>query len=188
MLALGLGMLLAGCGGGTGSDSTTVAGNIPVAYAKRVNTVGLDPLTGASFVAGGDLIIREVASASAPEYNITAAITQGVGDVTDPEVSYDGTKIVFAMNCPTSNTSTIGGVAACTGHWNIWEYDMSGGLTTGSLRRITSSTQNDDVGPAYLPAGAGYVFSSNRQTTSYTEPGAGTKLLRARRVRARAGL
>jgi hypothetical protein len=167
MLALGLGMLLAGCGGGTGNDSTTVAGNIPVAYAKRVNTAGLDPLTGASFVAGGDLIIREVASASAPEYNITAAITQGVGDVTDPEVSYDGTKIVFAMNCPTSNTSTVGGVAACTGHWNIWEYDMSGGLTTGSLRRITSSTQNDDVGPAYLPAGAGYVFSSNRQTTSY---------------------
>jgi hypothetical protein len=161
-------LALAACGGGNGSDSTTVAGNTPVVYAKRVNTAGLDPLTGSSFVAGGDLMIREVASPSAPEYNITAPITQGVGDVTDPEVSYDGTKIVFAMNCPASNTSTIGGVPACTGRWNIWEYDMSGGsLTNGSLRRITDTTSNDDVGPAYLPAGAGYVFSSNRQTLSY---------------------
>jgi hypothetical protein len=165
-LGLALGLALAGCGGGSSNDSTTVAGNISVAYAKRVNTAGLDPLTGASFVPGGDLIIREVVSASAPEYNVTTSITQGVGDVTDPEVSYDGTKIVFAMNCPASNTATTNGAAACTGHWNIWEYDMSAGITAGTLRRITSS-QNDDVGPNYLPAGAGYVFSSNRQTTSY---------------------
>jgi hypothetical protein len=50
---------------------------------------------------------------------------------------------------------------------------MTAGLTSGSLRRITSSTQNDDVGPAYLPAGAGYVFSSNRQTTSHVNQALG---------------
>ncbi len=78
-------------------------------------------------------MIREKSSPSAPEFNVTAAITQGKGDVSDPEVSYDGKKIVFAMRCPTSNTSSVGGVAACTGRWNIWEYDMNAGLTTGTL-------------------------------------------------------
>jgi len=174
-LPAALALVLAACGGGSGSDSTTVAGNIPIVYAKRVNTVGLDPLDGSfGAVAGGDLMVRAVASPSAPEYNLTAPITQGVGDVADPEVSYDGLKIVFAMNCPTSNTSTVGGVAACTGHWNIWEYDMTGaGLTTGSFRRLTNSTVADDVGPAYLPGNAGYVFSSNRQQTSYTNQALG---------------
>jgi hypothetical protein len=155
--------LLCGC---SGSDATTVAGNVPVAYAKRVNTISLNPLTGASSAPGGDIIIRDTSSASAPEHNITASITQGVGDVADPEVSYDGTKLVFAMNCPSSNTSTINGVKACTGRWNIWEYDMSAGIASGTFRRITNSTTADDVGPAYLPNGRGFVFSSNRQATS----------------------
>ena len=153
--ALGVGATLAACSGG-GSDSTTVSGNIPLAYVKRINTFRMDPLTGTPGAPGGDLIIRDTSSASAPEHNITAAFTQGVGDVADPEVSYDGKKLVFAMNCPSSNTATIGGVPACTGRWNIWEYDMtSGGITGGAFRRITSSSQADDVGPVYLrPAAA----------------------------------
>jgi hypothetical protein len=158
-------LLLCACSGG-GSDATTVSGDVAVAYTKRVNTISLNPLTGASSAAGGDLIIRATASPSAPEINVTAPFTQGVGDVVDPEVSYDGTKIVFAMNCPASNTATIGGAKACTGHWNIWEYDTSAGLSSGTFRRITNSTTSDDVGPAYLPNGRGYVFSSNRQATS----------------------
>ena len=40
----------------------------------------------------------------------------------------------------------------------------AGGLAGGTLRRITASTASDDVDPAYLPAGGGFVFSSNRQT------------------------
>jgi len=166
--------LLAGC---SGSDSTTVSGDVPVAYAKRVNTIALNPLTGASFAPGGDIIIRDTASPSAPEHNITAAITQGVGDVADPEVSYDGTKLVFAMNCPASNTSTIGGAKACTGHWNIWEYDMSAGIASGTFRRITNSATSDDVGPAYLPNGRGFVFSSNRQATSSVRQALGQSYL-----------
>jgi len=158
------GTLLAGC---SGSDATTVSGDVPVAYVKRVSTVTLNPLTGASSLPGGDLIIRQASSPSAPEINVTAPYTQGVGDAADPEVSYDGKKLVFAMNCPTSNTATINGAKACTGHWNIWEYDMTtGGASAGSYRRITSSTTSDDVGPAYLPNGRGFVFSSNRQATS----------------------
>ena len=169
VVALAAALTVVGCGSGSnGTDNTvTVNGDVPLAYAKRLNSVGLNPTDGAPTAPGGDLIIREKSSASAREINVTASITQGVGDVSDPEVSYDGKKVVFAMTCPTSNTAQVGGVVACTGRWNIWEYDTTtGGLAGGSLRRITSSSSDDDVDPAYLPAGRGFVFSSNRQTLS----------------------
>jgi Hydrazine synthase alpha subunit middle domain len=167
-----LALSLAACSGGdkNATSSVAVAGDVPVAYAKRVNTMNMNPTDGAPTAPGGDLLIREKSSPSAPEHNVTARFTEGRGDVSDPEVSYDGKKIAFAMRCPTSNTATIGGVPACTGRWNIWEYDMTtGGFTGGTFKRITSSTEHDDVDPAYLPAGRGFVFSSNRQTTSRTQ-------------------
>lgn len=166
---LGLAALaLAGCTS-KNTDNVTVSGDVAVAYVKRANTIGMNPTDGANTAPGGDLIIREKSSPSAPEHNVTASITQGQGDVSDPEVSYDGKKIVFALRCPTSNTSTIGGQPACTGRWNIWEYDMTtGGFAGGTLRRITNSTQDDDVDPAYLPAGRGFVFASNRQSKTKT--------------------
>src|SRR6478735_929079 len=160
---------LAGCGSGTSaSDSTTVtvAGDVPIAYAQRANTMMINPTNGGPFAPGGDLMIRDKSSASAQEHNVTAQFTQGRGDVQNPEVSYDGKKIVFAMNCPADNTSKIGDVPACTGSWDIWEYDMTtGGLTGGTFRRLTA-TGDDDVEPTYLPAGRGYVFTSNRQLKS----------------------
>nr|WP_297350898.1 hypothetical protein [uncultured Caldimonas sp.] len=159
---------LAACGSGSdGSDNVTVEGDVAIAYAMRPSTVNMNPTNGAPSAAGGDLFIRERSSPSAREHNITARFTQGRGDASDPEVSYDGKKIVFSMRCPTSNTATIDGQPACTGRWNIWEYDMTtGGLSGGTFRRLTNSTQDDDVDPAYLPAGRGFVFSSNRQTKS----------------------
>jgi Hydrazine synthase alpha subunit middle domain len=160
-------VLVSACGSGSASSSDTVAvnGDVSIAYAKRANTITMNPTDGTPTAPGGDLMLREKSSPSAREINATASITQGKGDVSDPEVSYDGKKIVFALTCPTTNTSTIDGAPACTGKWNIWEYDMTaGGLTNGTLRRITASTQSDDVDPAYLPANGGFVFSSNRQT------------------------
>jgi len=169
-------LLLAACGSGTSSDAgtVTVQGDVAVAYTKRVNTLGQNPTNGSPSAPGGDLLVREKSSPSAVEHNLTAQFTQGVGDASDPEVSYDGKKIVFAMKCPAANTSTItvsgAPVPACTGRWNIWEYDMTGAsLTTGSFRRLTASTADDDVDPAYLPGGRGFVFSSNRQTASKTQ-------------------
>ncbi|HET7863876.1 MAG TPA: hypothetical protein VFL86_05655 [Burkholderiaceae bacterium] len=158
-----------GCGNSGSSGSTvTVAGDVPLVYVKRSTSISLAPTNGAPSAPGGDLLMREKSSPSAPEHNLTARFTQGVGDASDPEVSYDGKKVIFSMRCPTSNTTaTINGQPACTGRWNIWEYDTSaGGLTNGTFRRLTSSTQDDDVDPYYLPAGRGFVFSSNRQTKS----------------------
>jgi hypothetical protein len=169
VLATATMLLVSACGSGSASSSDTVAvnGDVSIAYAKRANTITMNPTDGAPTAPGGDLMLREKSSPSAREVNATASITQGKGDVSDPEVSYDGKKIVFAMTCPTTNTSTIDGAAACTGRWNIWEYDMTtGGLAGGTLRRVTASDKSDDVDPAYLPAGGGFVFSSNRQTTT----------------------
>ena len=178
--AIGAACALVACGSGSsGSEDTlVVAGDFPLAYVKRVNTMGLNPTDGTPFAAGGDLMLREKSSASAVEHNLTARFTQGNGDASDPEVSYDGKKIVFSMKCPTTNTSTIGGQPACTGAWNIWEYDTTGAtLTTGTFRRITASADSDDVDPAYLPASRGFVFSSNRQTKSKTNQATGTVYL-----------
>ena len=166
--ALALLIGLAGCNGNS-SDSATVAvaGDVPIAYAKRSTTLSINPTDGTPTAPGGDLMIREKSSPSAPEHNVTALFTQGVGDVSDPEVSFDGKKIIFAMRCPTANTAKVGDQPACTGRWNIWEYDMtSGGFTGGSFKRLTASAESDDVDPAYLPAGRGVVFSSNRQTAT----------------------
>jgi len=160
---------LPGCSGSGKSDedSLSIDGAVPIAYVKRVNTLGMDPTNGAPSAPGGDLMVKEMSSPSATEHNLTESITQGNGDASDPEVSYNGKKIIFSLKCPTSNTSRIDGVAACTGRWNIWEYDMAGAtLTTGKFRRLTSSTEDDDVDPAYLPEGRGFIFSSNRQTKS----------------------
>jgi hypothetical protein len=170
LVAVGV-LSLSACGGGSKSASSTVtvSGDVAIAYAKRVNTIGLNPTNGAPTAAGGDLIIREKASPSAPEHNITTQFTLGKGDAATPEVSYDGKKILFSMRCPSSNAVTIGGVAACTDHWNIWEYDMTtGGITGGTFRRVTASTADDDFHPVYLPSGQGIVFTSNRQTKSKT--------------------
>ncbi len=168
--------VLAGCSGnGTSStDTVTVNGDVPLAYVKRSTAVTMNPTDGANSAPGGDLMLREKSSASAAEYNLTARFTQGQGDASDPEVSYDGKRIVFAMRCPTANTATVdapgGPVPACTGRWNIWEYTLtetSGpGLANGTFRRVTSTATADDVDPVYLPANRGIIFSSNRQAKS----------------------
>ncbi|MFO1266580.1 MAG: hypothetical protein U1F67_07265 [Rubrivivax sp.] len=165
---------LAACNGGSSgnSDSVVVQGDVPLVYVKRSTTIRMNPTDGTSSAAGGDLMLREKSSPSAREYNLTAQFTQGRGDASDPEVSYDGKKVVFALRCPASNTATVADgsgntVNACTGRWNIWEYDMTGtALAAGTFRRLTGSSSDDDVDPTYLPAGQGFIFSSNRQAKS----------------------
>jgi hypothetical protein len=170
-------LALAGCSGsGDSADTLTVNGDVAIVYTKRVNTLGLNPTDAAPFAAGGDLILREKSSPSAPEHNLTKQFTQGKGDVSDPEVSYDAKKIVFAMNCPTSNTAQINGAAACTGRWNIWEYTLpAGGFEGGAYRRLTNSSTDDDFDPYYLPAGKGFVFASNRQTKTKNTQAVGSQ-------------
>lgn len=140
---------------GKGEDSVTVEGDVPVAYVKRpVSTLG-NPTDAITFTAGGDLFIREKSSPSAPEINVTSSQTGGRGDVSDPEVSYDGRKLLFSMRRNVSE------------NWRVWEYDIAQNRLTQIVCNVASGTtpDGDDVDPAYLPDGR-IVFASNRQEKS----------------------
>ena len=90
-----------GAGGSTGGDPVTV--DYPVFYVKRPapdpedEDVTDDPRKLLRFEIGADLYTRPTASPSSPETNITQGETQGLGDVRDVDVNFDGTKVVFAM-------------------------------------------------------------------------------------------
>ena len=149
---------LSACGGG-GNNSGNTAEPVPlddngIAYVKRVvprdsngNLVQADARRAYTFNAGGDLYYRAHSSPSATEKNLTGAITGGKGDVRDVEVSYDGTKLIFALRLPElPNTA-----AENQPTWNIWEYN----LTTSQLHRVitsdTTAEEGQDVSPHYLP-------------------------------------
>jgi hypothetical protein len=160
--------LLTGCGGGDGQDPDPLVEDFGIAYVRRpleLNNSGtaiqLDVREVESFTPGGDLYYRDLASPSAPERNITAAITQGMGDVKDVEVSYDGTKLLFALRQPDIQNAT----PADQNKWDIWEYD----IPADSLRRVTvtdnTAKAGEDIAPHYLPDGR-IIFSSTRQRQS----------------------
>ena len=168
-------LLLAGCGGGgggvgiaEGQSPDPVLVEVPIAYIKRplpMNGMGgLEPIQAdelLTFDVGADLYLRDRASPTATEINITTAVTQGMGDVRDVDVSWDGTKIVFAMRGPFDPNLADEDQPP----WNIWEYD----IPNASLRRVIVSDivadAGHDIGPAYLPDGR-IMFSSTRQRQS----------------------
>jgi hypothetical protein len=151
--------LLAGCGGGSQEPDPVVVDK-PIAYVKRpiTETTTTDIRVSQAFEAGGDLYLRDRASASADETNITGRVTGGQGDVRDVSVSFDGSKLLFSLRMPLIE----GADPEDQPTWNIWEYDIS----TATLRRIFSSDTTAEDGhdrfPHYLPDGR-IVFSSTRQ-------------------------
>jgi len=167
-------LALTGCNGegggvdlGSGQNPDPVAVDFPVAYVKTplVNpldpTLAMDPPDARellTFRVGSDLFVKDRAAPSAPERNVTAAVTLGLGDVRDVEPSYDGTRFVFAMRGPFDENLNDDEQPK----WNIWEYDVA----NDALRRIIVSDitaeAGHDVAPHYLPDGR-IVFSSTRQ-------------------------
>ena len=164
-------LLLGACGGGAGAGSgnATTQGVDPlvqdygIAYVRRpvpaMDTA--DAREATTFIAGGDLYYRDLASPSAAERNITFPITGGMGDVKDVEPSFDGSKLVFALRLP----DIQGADPEDQPTWNIWEYD----IPNDQLRRIITSDitaeAGQDVAPHYLPDGR-IIFSSSRQRKS----------------------
>jgi hypothetical protein len=167
----GLISILSACGGGIGGSSQSqdpVVADFPIAYIKHPvpmdnqgNPAGSDARRVLTFNKGGDLYLRDRASPSAAERNITASITGGMGDVKDVEVSFDGKRLLFAMHAPEPMDTTTDPLPT----WNIWEYEIE----THQLRRIITSDitaeAGDDVAPHYLPDNR-IVFSSTRQRQS----------------------
>jgi len=166
---------LSGCGGGGdvdlagGQGPDPVVLDIPIAYVKRPLTTddqgnvdeSSDVRELITFDIGADLYVRDRASPSSPEHNITVDETQGLGDIRDLEPSFDGRRILFAMRAQFIE----GADEEDQPTWNIWEYD----LDTEMLRRIFASDitaeSGHDVAPHYLPDGR-IIFASTRQRQS----------------------
>jgi hypothetical protein len=152
-------LLLVGCGTGNQEPDPVVVDK-PIAYVKRpvTETSTTDIRVSQAFEAGGDLYIRDRASPSAEEQNITGSVTGGEGDVRDVSVSYDGSKLLFSLRLPLIE----GADPEDQPTWNIWEFDIS----NWQLRRIfvsdTTAEDGHDRFPFYLPDGR-IVFSSTRQ-------------------------
>ena len=164
-------LLLVACGGdgsggvfGGGQDPDPLVEDFGIAYVKRPldfdmdgNVIQPDIREIQDFIPGGDLFYRELASPSANTRNITGALTGGMGDVKDVEVSYDGQKLLFSLRLP-----DIENVERDEQNkWDLYEYD----IPNDTLTRLTTdntSLLGDDVAPHYLPDGR-IIFSSNRQ-------------------------
>lgn len=165
-------VLLVGCGGGDsgigiggGQDPDPVVLDFPLFYVKRPLPVDdmnmleerdVRELLTVEF--GADLYMRDRASVSAPETNLTGAITNGFGDVRDVSISFDGEKVLFSMRVPIDPDADDEDQPT----WNIWEYD----IPTETLRRVftddITAEEGHDIGAQYLPDGR-ILFTSTRQ-------------------------
>ena len=159
--------LLSSCGGGSGdqgassNNNVVIEGDKPIAYVERNSSTTGNPTDAAMCSAGGKLYVRKLSSPSSSKTDVTSHLTNGQGDVSDLEVSYDGTKILFSMKLNCSS-----------GTWDIYEYDTTKALSSSNPSRIISddatAALGDDIDPAYVPRDSGdlIVFSSNRQVRS----------------------
>ena len=141
---------------GTGQDPDPVAPDFPIAYTKgplldedddpQVNTDLRDILR---FAVGTDLYLRDRASPTAPERNITRAV-HGRSRATSWASRSRATarRVLFAMRGPVDEDLALDDEDQPK--WNIWEYT----LATDSLRRLIVSDltaqQGHDLSPHYL--------------------------------------
>ncbi|TDJ48650.1 MAG: hypothetical protein E2O52_00120 [Gammaproteobacteria bacterium] len=166
------GITACGSGGGVdlagGQAADPVVLDVPIAYVKRPlplddqgNVEPTDARELITFEIGADLYVRERASPSAAERNITEGITAGLGDVRDLEVSYDGSRVIFAMRAQFIENAD----EEDQPKWNIWEYDLEFDVLTRIMTSDITAEAGHDVAPYYLPDGR-IVFSSTRQRQS----------------------
>jgi len=181
--------LLAGCGGGSSTDSSLllsdsqeadpVTVDFPLAVVKRSLRVDLGgglvdalPLNNvrdpAQFRPGAELFIRDRASPSASETNITAGIfepnedgTPKLYDVKDLSASYDGSQLLFAMRAPREPDLDDNEQPT----WNLWLYDHP----SRSVKRVIDSDiaaeEGHDLSPRFLVDGR-ILFASTRARQS----------------------
>lgn len=163
--------IIAGCSSASSGHAPGVAGgetlvpvttNYPMAYVKRPFAAkDIDVRDLITSTTGGDLYVRSQASAAGIEVNVTASLTQGMGDVRDPDVSPDGTMVVFALRLPLD--PNLANTDPKQPNWHIYQYDA----TKRTVTQLTNDSiaAGHDVGPRFLPDGR-IVFSSTRQSAT----------------------
>ncbi|MGC3980285.1 MAG: hypothetical protein QM808_03410 [Steroidobacteraceae bacterium] len=176
-------LLLTACGSGTNDDKvrigsgqststgTAASSDYPIFYVKRTTPNIADAVDDnlddvrrlRVFNTNADLYMRDRASPSAAEHNITERVhpANQRWDVKDVDVSADGSKVIFAMRGPLSDDQEDKDPPT----WNIWEYVIA----SDTLHRVISSNviaeEGQDVSPHYLPDGH-ILFASTRQYQS----------------------
>jgi mono/diheme cytochrome c family protein len=119
---------------------------------RSVDSIG-NPLDPIEFTPGGDLYSLVPATPSGKLRNLTRNMTNGEGDVSDPEIfpqtSGDRYRVVFSMKRSASES------------WHLYEAEVAadGSLASGP-DPLTCGASNE-VDPVYLPDGR-IVFSSDR--------------------------
>jgi hypothetical protein len=176
-------MQFVGCGGDqvltSEQEPDPVVVDVPIIFIKRsapldedLQLITQDLRVPNEFVPGARLFVKPRASVSALARNVSdtaffteeqiAAATDESPlpgyDIKDLSVSYDGSRVLFAMRGPEIEDADDDEQPT----WNIWQYD----LTNDSLTRIIASDLaaefGQDIAPTYLPDGR-IVFSSTRQ-------------------------
>ena len=106
---------------------------------------------------GTDIMMLKPVTAKGALTNLTAKWTRGsetnpekYGAAIDPEISSDGSKMVFAMRLPSDNTYS-------NNHFHIYEMD----LNSNALAQLTYG-DHDNFDPYYVDDNT-IVFTSNRQ-------------------------
>ena len=153
--------------GNSGSSNDPVSPDFAIAYIKRTlpnpndpNAMPLEDDLRIQRIWNGpaDVYLRQSASPSATEVNITGSLTKGLWDARDLDVSFDGMKLIFSLRPPLMKNTKADEQPV----WSIYEYDT----TTKALRQVIAdpiaAALGHDVGAHYLPDGR-IVFSSTRQ-------------------------
>ena len=177
VMAIGL---LFGCAGGgsdggvglasDGQSPDPVVLDFPIAYVQRPVIDDPDMMLPQpdireliTFELGANLFVRDRASPSTDDVNVTLDVLGDLGDVKDVEISYEGDKVIFAMRGPADEGIDLDDEDQPT--WNIWEYE----ITTATLRRVITSDitaeAGHDLSPHYLPDSR-IIFTSTRQRQS----------------------
>ncbi len=171
--------LITGCDTSKGTQSGKVVTtddpivvDFPIAYIERPLPVDDDGIPVAdnvlapdAFNPGAQLVLKERATTSALETVLTGQMfpndaegNLALYDVKDLAVSYDGTKLLFALRAP--ELENVDEEDQPT--WNLWEYLLTDQSLTRLIASDTIAGLGDDVSPTYLADGR-VMFSSNRQ-------------------------
>ncbi|WP_232325067.1 hypothetical protein [Microbulbifer agarilyticus] len=186
LLSIFSAIALAGCGGGS-SDSSGLGGDqaedpvvvdYPVVYVRRAlprdeegELAGDSVYSPATFNPGAELLLRDRATATAPERSLTedlfvsdeeaGIVFEGGYDVKDLAVSADGSQLAFAMRAPDIEGLDDDEQPS----WNIWLYEFESAELTRVISSDLIAEEGDDISPAFLPDGR-LAFTSTRQRRS----------------------
>ncbi len=145
-----------GCTGSPPDDIIDRSGQAAIVFVKERNVEHFHSSAILSnvneYFPGSDLYLLSPISSQGKLTNLTGQYTtrgqsdpRNYGACADPEVSYDGTKILFSMRINRGS------------RWHLYEMNTDG----SNLVQLTNTPDADDMDPAYLPNGQ-IIFTSTR--------------------------